>query len=118
MARELESLRREYESAQKKIESSRSSGKGSSYTPEQVEEISVMRDKIKRLEVELESYRREIEQYQKSRLGKTAYSSNVKQSGQSSLMEGDFQSPDTGKYRSSGPKFEEKAIEGSAISKE
>ena len=63
-------------------------------TPEQIEEIRKLRDTVNKLEGELETSKREIENYQKSKLGHTAYTSGIKRGGE------DFQSPDV-EYHSS-----------------
>lgn len=105
---ELERRNRQLQDEIDRLKSSSSSKKLSS--PGQVDELNSLKDKIRKLEVELDGSKKEIETYQKARLGQTAYTSltsGVKQSG----LEGDFQSPQ-GRHKSGGHKFEDVAESG------
>ena len=64
-------------------------------SPEQIDEIRKLQETVRVLENELNTSKKQIENYQKSKLGHTAYTSGVKERGAE-----DFQSPDyhSGRY--------------------
>lgn len=85
MKSELERVRSELE----RVKMSTTRRETTSHTsPEQIDEIRKLRDTVNKLENELETSKKEIENYQKSKLGHTAYTSGYKRGGE------DFQSPD------------------------
>lgn len=65
-------------------------------------EIVKLRNKVQELEIKLESSRKEIENVQKSYLGKTTYTSDIKRSA----YQKEFQSPESGYGRYQSPQTE------------
>lgn len=93
--READEYERKLRNLQQELDrlktSSSSRRESTTISAERQEEIRRMNETIRNLQLELENSKREIESYQKSRLGQTSYTSVTKQS--------DFQSPNID-YRS------------------